>query len=60
MTLFEQENKYLMNTYNALPIEISYGQGSYLFDKNNNKYIDFTSGIGVNSLGYNNANWKTP
>lgn len=58
MTLFEQENKYLMNTYNALPIEISYGQGSYLFDKNNNKYIDFTSGIGVNSLGYNNANWK--
>lgn len=58
MTLFEQENKYLMNTYNALPIEISYGQGSYLFDKNNNKYIDFTSGIGVNSLGYNNLNWK--
>lgn len=58
MTLFEQENKYLMNTYNALPIEISYGQGSYLFDKNNNKYIDFTSGIGVNSLGYNNTNWK--
>ena len=58
MTLFEQESKYLMNTYATLPIEISYGQGSYLFDKNNNKYIDFTSGIGVNSLGYNNADWK--
>lgn len=58
MILFEKENKYLMNTYATLPIEISYGQGSYLFDKNNRKYIDFTSGIGVNSLGYNNTDWK--
>lgn len=58
MTLFEEENKYLMNTYATLPIEISYGQGSYLFDKNNKKYIDFTSGIGVNSLAYNNTDWK--
>ena len=58
MTLFEEENKYLMNTYATLPIEIAYGQGSYLFDKNNKKYIDFTSGIGVNSLGYNNTDWK--
>ena len=33
MTLFEEENKYLMNTYGTLPIEIDYGQGSYLFDK---------------------------
>lgn len=58
MTLFEKENEYLMNTYSTLPIEISYGKGSYLFDTNNKKYIDFTSGIGVNSLGYNNELWK--
>ena len=58
MTLFEEENKYLMNTYATLPIEIQCGKGSYLFDKNNKKYIDFTSGIGVNSLGYNNDDWK--
>lgn len=58
MTLFEQENMYLMNTYSTLPIEISYGNGSCLFDKNDKKYIDFTSGIGVNSLGYNNELWK--
>ncbi|MEN8077267.1 aspartate aminotransferase family protein [Clostridioides difficile] len=58
MTLFEKENQYLMNTYATLPIEISYGQGSCLFDNNNKKYIDFTSGIGVNSLGYNNEPWK--
>lgn len=58
MNLFEQEKQYLMNTYATLPIEISHGKGSYLFDKNNKKYIDFTSGIGVNSLGYNNEDWK--
>lgn len=58
MNSLEEKNKYLMNTYNPLPIEISYGNGSYLFDKNNKKYIDFTSGIGVNSLGYNNSEWK--
>lgn len=58
MTLFEKENKYLMNTYATLPLEISYGQGSCLFDNNNKKYIDFTSGIGVNSVGYNNEPWK--
>lgn len=27
MTLFQQESKYLMNTYATLPIEIAYGQG---------------------------------
>ena len=37
MTLFEEENKYLMNTYATLPIEIQYGKASYLFDKNNKK-----------------------
>lgn len=58
MSLFEKANNYMMNTYSPLPIEISYGQGSSLFDINNKKYIDFTSGIGVNSLGYNNKPWK--
>lgn len=58
MTLLEQQKEYLMNTYATLPIEISHGEGSYLYDINDKKYIDFTSGIGVNSLGYNNALWK--
>lgn len=58
MTLLEQQKEYLMNTYATLPIEISHGEGSYLYDINDKKYIDFTSGIGVNSLGYNNSEWK--
>lgn len=58
MNLLEQNNEYLMNTYSPLPLTFTYGEGSTLFDKSGNKYIDFTSGIGVNSLGYNNEPWK--
>lgn len=47
----------LMNTYAFLSPTISHGDGVYLYDTNNNKYIDFTSGIGVNSLGYNHPLW---
>ena len=54
MDLFEKANECLMHTYASLPIVITHGEGSCLFDENNKKYIDFTSGIGVNSVGYNN------
>lgn len=47
----------LMSTYSYLPINLVKGEGSYLFDDKGNKYIDFTSGIGVNSLGYGDNNW---
>ncbi|MGL4773514.1 MAG: aspartate aminotransferase family protein [Clostridium sp.] len=47
----------LMNSYATLSPEISKGEGVYLYDTNENKYLDFTSGIGVNSLGYNYAPW---
>lgn len=43
---------YIMNTYNRFQTEIVRGEGVYLFDENNKKYLDFTAGIAVNSLGY--------
>ena len=52
-----QNNLPLMSTYSYLPLNLVKGEGSYLFDDKGNKYIDFTSGIGVNSLGYGNSNW---
>lgn len=55
--MFNEENNCIMNTYSYLPVNLTYGNGCYVFDDNNNKYIDFTSGIGVNSLGYNNKKW---
>ncbi|MGL5379606.1 aspartate aminotransferase family protein [Clostridium sp.] len=46
-----------MNTYPYLPVNLVKGKGVYLYDDKDNKYLDFTSGIGVNSLGYNNKSW---
>lgn len=47
----------LMNTYAPLEPLMTNGSGVYLYDENNNEYLDFTSGIGVNSLGYSNCDW---
>ena len=41
-----------MNSYNRLPPVFTQGEGAWLFDINNRKYLDFTSGIAVNCLGY--------
>lgn len=50
----ELSDKYVMNTYNRLPIAIEKGEGVYLFDDEGNKYLDFVAGIAVNCLGYKN------
>ncbi len=49
-----EENKYVMNTYGRFPIALDHGEGAMLWDVEGKKYIDLTSGIGVNCLGYNN------
>ena len=47
-------NKYYTPNYNPRSVMLQKGSGSYVFDVNGKKYIDLGSGIGVNSLGYNN------
>ena len=42
-----------LNTYNRLPVVFTHGEGSWLFDINGKKYLDFGSGIAVNLLGHN-------
>jgi len=44
-----------MNTYHRLPVTFAKGEGSWLYDTENKKYLDFTSGIAVNLLGHNYA-----
>lgn len=51
-TLFEKENELFLQVYNRIPIDIDYGKGCYLFDKEGNKYLDFFTGLAVNALGY--------
>src|SRR3990172_3254244 len=36
-------------------IEMARGEGVYLIDTEGNRYLDFVSGIAVNSLGYGDA-----
>ncbi|GAB6065004.1 aspartate aminotransferase family protein [Aquifex pyrophilus] len=43
---------YLMNNYARLPVSFAKGEGVYLYDENGKRYLDFISGIGVNSLGH--------
>ena len=51
-TLHDNDKKYILNLYNRLNLEVERADGVYLYDKNNNKYLDMYSGISVNNLGY--------
>lgn len=57
MSLAHLDKKYIANTYNRFPIEVSYGKGAILCDKNGKEYIDLGSGIGVNIFGYCDDIW---
>jgi acetylornithine aminotransferase len=46
---------YLFSNYARKPFEIMEGNGCYVTDNHGKKYLDFTSGIGVMNLGYNQA-----
>lgn len=47
----------VMNTYARFPIAIEHGEGAKVYDFTGKEYMDFTSGIGVNSLGHGNKRW---
>jgi acetylornithine/N-succinyldiaminopimelate aminotransferase len=46
-------NEVFMKNFNRLPVVFTRGEGSWLFDTNGKKYLDFGSGIAVNCLGHN-------
>ena len=43
---------FLAKNYNRKKISFKHGKGSYLYSKDNKKYLDFVQGIAVNSLGH--------
>ncbi len=47
-----KNSSYIMPTYGVKELKFSRGKGCYLFNKKNEKYLDFASGIAVNSLGH--------
>jgi acetylornithine/N-succinyldiaminopimelate aminotransferase len=44
--------KYLMANYRRAPVAFSHGQGVWLYDLENRRYLDFIGGIAVSALGH--------
>ncbi len=58
MTVKELDNSYVAHTYGRVDLCIEKGKGALLYDENNKKYIDFGSGIAVNTFGACDKIWK--
>ena len=48
----------ILKTYNRFQVVFDKGEGVYLYDTDGKQYLDFASGIGVQSLGYGNEEYK--
>ncbi|MDR1328993.1 MAG: aspartate aminotransferase family protein [Oscillospiraceae bacterium] len=48
---------HVMQTYGRFDVAIERGEGAKLYSPEGREYVDFTSGIGVNSIGYGNTAW---
>lgn len=54
----DEAEKVLLHTYNRYPVVFESGEGVYLKDTDEKKYLDFCSGIGVFALGYGNQEYN--
>lgn len=52
-----RDKEYVANTYGRFPVAIVSGKNATCYDADGKEYIDFTSGIGVNSLGFCDDGW---
>ncbi|MEF2919899.1 MAG: aspartate aminotransferase family protein [Acutalibacteraceae bacterium] len=52
------DSQYIMSTYGRFNTALVKGKGSKVWDVDGKEYIDFTSGIGVNCLGYSDDGWS--
>lgn len=57
MTTKEKDLKYIMHTYGRYDVALKSGKGAVAYDEDGKRYIDVSSGIGVNSLGYSDSGW---
>ncbi|CAO3660994.1 unnamed protein product [Rhizopus stolonifer] len=51
----KEYEQYTVTAYARPNIIISHGKGSYLYDTQGRKYLDFTAGIAVTALGHSDA-----
>ncbi|MEE0957123.1 MAG: aspartate aminotransferase family protein [Ruminococcus sp.] len=57
MTTKEKDLQYIMHTYGRYDVALQRGKGVIAYDEDGKRYIDVSSGIGVNSLGYCDDGW---
>ena len=57
MNTKQTDQTYVAHTYARFPVEIVAGRGSEVFDETGKRYIDLTSGIGVDALGVADPEW---
>lgn len=57
MNTKEKDKQYIMHTYGRYDVALKNGKGATVYDEDGKKYIDVSSGIGVNSLGYCDDGW---
>ena len=55
--IIERDNAHVAHTYGRNQIALEQGKGMHVTDFDGKEYLDFTSGIGVNSLGYCDLTW---
>ena len=51
------DDTYVMHTYGRYQLAIDPGKSATCFSPDGKAYIDFTSGIGVNSMGFSDEGW---
>lgn len=54
----KKDRSYISSTYNRFPADLSTGEGATLYSESGKRYVDFGSGIAVNSFGVNDRAWK--
>lgn len=57
MTTKELDQQYIMHTYGRYDVALAKGKGAVAYGEDGKRYIDVSSGIGVNSLGYCDDGW---
>lgn len=55
--LKENDQTYIMSSYGRVDVALVKGKNARAWDETGKMYIDFTSGIGVNALGYADEKW---
>ena len=56
-TAKQQDEAYIIHSYSRFPVLLTKGKGAAVQDDTGKAYIDFTSGIGVNALGFCDDGW---